>query len=126
MDRGDQMNRTVKKYLMTIYSLDRKGLFARTTEIATAMGYKHASITGMFIKMESLGLVVYRRYKGVTLSRKGEKIAEMIHERRSTIRDLLVSIGMPVEEAEVESEKVENAMSDEALDHIRTYLKGKG
>ena len=62
-------------YLKAIYSLLEKNDSISTNLVARYLGMKASSVTDMLKKLSDKKLVNYIKYKGVTLSPKGKKIA---------------------------------------------------
>ena len=117
------MSKTMKNYLATIHSLNKKKEFVKTTELASLMGYTPASITEMFRKMNDLGFVIYEPYKGVKLTKKGKESAGKIPIRRESIKKFLLLTNMPLELAKIESERIESTLSEEAFTYVLMFLK---
>ena len=62
--------------------------------------------------------------KGViTLSDKGQKIAERVYDRHKSISAFLVAIGVSEETAAVDACKIEHDISDETFNCIKKHLK---
>ena len=67
---------TEENYLKTIYKLSEQGDESISTNaIAEVIQTKAASVTDMIKKLSDKQLLKYEKYKGVTLSAKGRKVA---------------------------------------------------
>jgi len=96
-----------------------------TRDLATRLGVRPASVTGMVQRLAGLGLVEHRRYKGVRLTDAGRRIAlEMIRHHRLLETYLQQALGYGWDEVHDEAERLEHAISErfeariaEALGH---------
>jgi len=60
----------VEDYLEVIYGLIQTKGYARAVDIAEQLGVKTPSVTAMVQKLDDMGLVVYERYRGLTLTER--------------------------------------------------------
>jgi len=60
----------VEDYLEVIYGLIQTKGYARAVDIAEQLGVKSPSVTAMVQKLDDMGLVVYERYRGLTLTER--------------------------------------------------------
>lgn len=96
-----------------------------TRDLATRLGVRPASVTGMVQRLAGLGLVEHRRYKGVRLTAVGRRIAlEMVRHHRLLETYLQQALGYTWDEVHEEAERLEHAISErfeariaEALGH---------
>jgi DtxR family Mn-dependent transcriptional regulator len=110
-------------YLKTIYKLQQRESPVRTTVLAEALGVEPASVTGIIKRLAELGLVNYVRYKGVTLSEAGEKIAlEIIRHHRLIELYLIEALGYSWDEVHEEAEQLEHAISERLEERIAAAL----
>jgi DtxR family Mn-dependent transcriptional regulator len=87
------------------------------------LGVEPASVTGIIKRLAELNLVNYERYKGVTLTEAGEKIAlEVIRHHRLIELYLMEALGYSWDEVHDEAEQLEHAISDELEDRIAAAL----
>ena len=68
----------VEDYLEVVYGLvERKG-YARAADIAQSLGVQSSSVTVMLQKLHAMGFIVYERYRGLTLTSSGERLAKSV------------------------------------------------
>ena len=73
----------VQDYAKAIYTLESRNGAASTTELATLLEVRPASVSGMLRKLAALGLVEHERYRGVRLTDHGRRVAlEVIRHHR--------------------------------------------
>ncbi len=110
-------------YIKVIYQLQQGGSPVRTTSIAKALGVEPASVTGVIKRLAELNLVVYQRYKGVTLTPQGEKVAlEVIRHHRLIELYLMEALGYSWDEVHEEAEELEHAVSPRFIERVAAAL----
>ena len=110
-------------YLKTIYKLQPQESPVRTTSIAAALGVEPGSVTGVIKRLADLKLVNYERYRGVTLTDAGEKIAlEVIRHHRLLELYLMEALGYKWDEVDAEAEKLEHVISERFEERIAAML----
>ena len=85
------LSRKAEDYLEAILNIslqEGKG-YARVKEIARALNVKPSSVVEMVNRLNGVGLVNYKKYEGITLTPKGEKVARVVKDRHETIRAFL-------------------------------------
>jgi DtxR family transcriptional regulator, Mn-dependent transcriptional regulator len=116
------LSQAVQDYLKAIYKLQVDGLVS-TTEISKEMNVSGASVTGMLKRLANMNLVDYNSYKGVKLTKSGEKIAlEIIRHHRLLELYLKEVMGFSLEQVHDEACRLEHYISDEFGDKIDTML----
>jgi len=110
----------VQDYAKAIYSI---GGDASTTAISERLGVSPASVSAMVKRLETLGLVTHRPYKGVTLTSAGERVAlEVIRHHRLVELYLAQALGMPWDRVHEEAEVLEHAISPQLSELIAEAL----
>jgi len=108
-------SQAIEDYVKAIYALSRRRAGPVTNgEAAERLGVTPATATSMLQRLDSLGLVEYRPYKGVTLTPAGEKVAlEVIRHHRLIESYLSEALGMPDDRVHEEAEVLEHYISEE-------------
>jgi DtxR family Mn-dependent transcriptional regulator len=83
------LSRSVEDYLKAIYSLSEAGEAASTSAIAEALLIQPASVTGMVKRLAEEGLVEHVPYRGVRLTRGGEREALRVLRRHRILETYL-------------------------------------
>ena len=113
----------VEDYLTMIYKLSYEGGEPTTTSIADNMGVSKASVTDMFKKMAKSKLIIHEPYKGVKLTRSGEKVAlEVIRHHRLVELYLKEAMGVSWDKVHDEADKWEHILSEDIEDRIVEML----
>ena len=108
------LSQTAEDYLKEIYKLQSEQGRATTSSVAERVGVSAPSATAMVKKLAALGLVEHERYRGVRLTRAGEKAAvEVIRHHRLLEQYLSETLGLPIEELHAEADRLEHVLSEE-------------
>jgi DtxR family Mn-dependent transcriptional regulator len=117
------MTVAVQDYAKAIFTLESRDGAASTTNLATLLEVRPASVSGMLRKLSALGLVEHERYHGVRLTGRGRRVAlEVIRHHRLVELFLVESLGMTWDEVHAEAEVLEHALSEELEDLIAAKL----
>jgi DtxR family Mn-dependent transcriptional regulator len=115
---------TEENYLKAIYKLITKSGNAVTTNaIAEKMNTKAASVTDMLKKLFDKKLINYRKYQGVTLTDKGEKVAlSIIRKHRLWEMFLVEKLNFKWDEVHDVAEQLEHINSDKLIEQLDKFL----
>ena len=113
----------VEDYLKAIFKLGRSGRPVGTNAIAGHLGVAAASVTKMLKRMSAQGLVAHTPYHGVRLTPAGQRAAlEVIRHHRLLELYLTAKLGVPIEDAHGEAERLEHALSEALEERIAQAL----
>jgi DtxR family transcriptional regulator, Mn-dependent transcriptional regulator len=105
-----------------IWTLQRAG-GASTSAIACELDVSPASVTAMLRKLDGLGLVRHERYRGVTLTAAGERVAlEVVRHHRLLELYLKEALGLSWDAVHAEAERLEHHLSEELEARIDAAL----
>lgn len=114
---------SVEDYLERMYNLINEKGYARVSDIADALEIQPPSVTHMLQRLDEEGYVEYEKYRGVTLTEKGEAVGRDIAERHRDLTTLLELLG--VEDDELifrDVEGIEHYLSPESMERIRALV----
>jgi len=121
---SESLSVSVENYLEAIFRLLRDQAVARSRDIADAMQVSRASVTGMLKALCERGLVNYERYGFVTLTSKGEKLAQRVLYRHNTLRDFMVNVlGIDAKKADEAACHMEHGISKEVVDRFAQFAE---
>jgi len=104
MSSSEVLSPSIEEYLQAICRLSQMPDGVSTTRLARRLSVKPASVTGMLRKLSEKGLITYRRYRNITLTRAGDRRAnDLVRRHRLTERLLTDVLGVPLEEAHDEA-----------------------
>ncbi|MCS7119292.1 MAG: metal-dependent transcriptional regulator [Archaeoglobaceae archaeon] len=112
----------IEEYLEAIYDLQKKGKVAKTGDLAKILNVKPASVTEMLLKLKEKGYVDYSPYRGVILTRSGEKIAEKVKKHYLIASSFFKYIGIDENVAEKLGCELEHHMSEEVAEKLSLIL----
>lgn len=119
------MKQSTQNYLKVIFSICYPDIrsMVKVSEISKKLDISPAAVTEMIKKLVSEGYVVNEPYKGVRLTKKGEKIGRnMVRHHRLWEAYLHQVLGLPWDKVHEEAERLEHACSDYLIDKIEEHL----
>jgi Mn-dependent DtxR family transcriptional regulator len=112
----------VEDYLEVVYELIRRKGYARPSDIAEQLGVSTASVTGMLQRLHRMGLIVYERYRGLTLTSKGQQLARNIQQTHLTILKFLRIFGIEEKTAQEDAEGIEHHLHKATIERIGRFV----
>ncbi len=118
------ISHTEENYLKAIYKIAEKDKKpAGTNAIANEMETSAASVTDMIKRLSEKGLINYQKYKGVSLSNQGFKIAtSLIRKHRLWETFLVEKLGFTWDKVHDIAEQLEHIKSEELIIKLDQYL----
>ena len=112
-----------EEYIEAIYRLQNRNGAAKTKKLAKELGVVPGSITNTVEHLEKHGLVTHEPYRGVKLTKAGERLALGILRRHRLAERLLTDIlGVELNSVHENACKLEHALSREVTDLIDERL----
>ena len=108
-------------YLEAILVLTKKTGFVRSIDVSEYLGYSKPSVSRAMGLLRQGEYIVVESDGAITLTQKGQEIAEKIYERHTLLTDLLVRIGVSQETAAAAACKLEHAISDESFQALKRF-----
>ena len=119
---------SAEDYLERIHELITEKGYARAVDIANALGISQPSVTSMVQKLANEGLLNYEKYRGLTLTEEGKRVALAIHERHEILKRFLSLLNVSQKAQERDIEGLEHHISDEtvqALAKLSDHLEAR-
>jgi DtxR family Mn-dependent transcriptional regulator len=117
------LTESIQDYLRAVYLLAEQSDRVAVTALAKRLHVSPASASAMVKKLAALGLAEHERYRGVTLTASGERVAlEVIRHHRLLELYLAETLGLHVDAVHDEADKLEHVLSDELEERIDTAL----
>jgi DtxR family Mn-dependent transcriptional regulator len=114
----EKRSRRNEDLLEAIYEISQAKGYAKSRDIASALGITPATVTDGFKRLSDAGLVNYEPYGGVTLTDTGFSIAEQTRESHRTIRRLLELAGVDPGVADSDACIMEHGLSPESCERL--------
>lgn len=108
----------VEDYVEIIYELISEKGYARIIDIGEHLHVASPTVTKMIQRLDESGLVVYERYRGVTLTPAGEMLAKEVRHRHGVIAGLLDVLGVDEATAHRDTEGIEHHLDPSTLRKI--------
>ncbi|MCS6936473.1 MAG: transcriptional regulator MntR [Candidatus Bipolaricaulota bacterium] len=106
---------SAEDYLERIYELIQEKGYARVIDIASSLQVRSSSVTKMLQRLGAESLVNYEKYRGITLTPRGEAIAKSVKNRHRKLEELLRMLGVGERSIARDVEGVEHHVSPETL-----------
>lgn len=98
-------------YLERIHELIEQKGYARAVDIAGALGISQPSVTAMVQKLAEDGYLNYEKYRGLTLTSKGQAVAATVRERHAILDRFFTLLRLPAETQVRDIEGIEHHLS---------------
>ncbi|MFA5867907.1 MAG: metal-dependent transcriptional regulator [Actinomycetota bacterium] len=113
----------IEEYLEALFHLQEEGKAVSTKALAEKLSLKPASVSEMVKKLAALKLVRHKPYRGVTLTKNGQKAAaSLVRRHRLSERFLADMLGVPWDELHDEACKFEHVISDKVEEKLLEAL----
>ena len=117
-----ELSRKAEDYLEAILVIAREKGYAKIRDVALTLGVKPPSVVEMVRKLDALGLVVYRKYDGVTLTPDGEEIGKHVKDRHDTLKAFLEIINVPEKTADEDACTMEHELDQKTVEQIKNLV----
>ena len=112
---------SAEDYLEKILILRERNDNVRSIDIVNEMNYSKPSISIAMKKLRAEGLVEMDLNGYITLTSKGEEIAQRIYKRHRLLKKVLMAIGVEEETAAEEACRIEHDINDDTYDKINAF-----
>ena len=106
-------------YLEAVHHLIREKGYAATSDISSRLGVKPPTVSNMVTKLAAKGYLEHERYRGMTLTVQGEKLARSVIKRHSVIAEFLSMLGVEDGVAYEDTEGIEHHVHPVTLRRIQ-------
>ena len=113
---------SAEDYLEMILMLREQKGYARSIDIAAALGVTKPSVSFAMKKLRENGYIVMDEGNYITLTDKGMDIAQRIYERHKTLTRFLMQLGVEEKIAREDACKMEHDISPETFQAILRQL----
>ena len=114
---------TLENYIKTIGELIKKNKVARVKDIAKLLDVKLSTVTSTLKTLSDKGIINYEPYKYITLTSKGNQIAEELIRKKQILANFFEEIlNIPEEDAIEMACEMEHSISSENLEKFQKFL----
>lgn len=114
-----QIKESAENYLETILIIHNKKGYCRSIDICNEMGFSKPSVSVYMKHLREEDYIAVDNSGNITLTEKGNEIAERIYERHNVIAGFLMQLGTSEEVAYQDSCKIEHDISEESFQLIK-------
>ncbi len=114
---------SMEDHIEQIYLLIEHKGYARVSDIAEALSVLPSSVTKMVQKLDKDGYLVYEKYRGLTLTPKGQKLGKRLVQRHELLEQFLRLIGVDEERIYNDVEGIEHHLSWNSIDRIADLVQ---
>jgi DtxR family Mn-dependent transcriptional regulator len=118
-----EMTERMEDYLRIIYEVERVKGYARLKDVSSRLGVRPPSAVEMLKKLHDMSLIIYERYGGIRLTKKGREIAETVEKRYQYVRKFLEILLVPESIALKDAHILEHRLHPETILQIIRFVE---
>jgi len=118
-----KIHESEENYLETILVLSLNGSHVRSIDIVNELEYSKPSVSVAMKNLRTKGYIIMNPDGYITLTDKGQKIADTIYERHIAISDWLIFLGVDKKTAVHDACKMEHTMSEKSFLAIKKHIE---
>lgn len=115
--------KTIEDYVELVNDLQKNKEKVHTNDIANHFDIRPSSVTEVFQKLAKEGYINYEKYGGVTLTKKGKKIAIKTKERHNKLKEFLILFGLDKKTAEEDACEMEHILHEKTMDAVIKFVE---
>ena len=120
-----KIQESAENYLETILILKERNGTVRSVDIAAEMGFSKPSVSVAMKNLREQECITTGADGLITLTEKGQKIAEGVYERHTLFTQWLVSLGVDAATAAQDACRIEHVLSKEAFEAIKRHVESE-
>ncbi len=117
------LHESEENYLEAILILQEERGSLRSVDLADFLGFTKASVSRALKNLREKGLAQVEGGGRILLTPEGQTRAEAIYERHRFLTQLLVSMGVPQEQAVADACRMEHILSPISYNAIQRYFR---
>jgi Mn-dependent DtxR family transcriptional regulator len=114
---------STEDYLERIHELIETKGYARVSDIAERLALTRPTVSIMVRRLSKAGFVEYEKYRGLTLTRRGEEVARRIQTRHVLLTEFLGLLGLDRGVVSRDVEGIEHHISPETLEKLEILVE---
>lgn len=114
-----------ENYLESVYKLSLSKNEVHAIDVVNDLNFSKPSVSIMLKKLKDEGYLTIDNENHLHLTEVGLKIAMKIYDRHTTLKNILLHLGVKDEVAEEDACKIEHDLTDESFDAIKKYYNEK-
>ncbi|HVZ37904.1 MAG TPA: metal-dependent transcriptional regulator [Candidatus Kapabacteria bacterium] len=118
-----EVNQTIEDYLRSMYRLESRDGKASNAALAKELAISSSAVTEMARRLADGGLVSYRKYQGLKLTKTGLGVAVGVTRRHRLWEVFLIQhLGFEWDEVHDLADQLEHIGSEELIDRLEKFL----
>ena len=113
---------SAEDYLEAMLMLREQKGYIRSVDVADKLGVTKPSVSYAVKRLRENDYLLMNQDGHITLTEKGETIAQRIYERQRILRKILLKIGVSEESAKADACRIEHDICDETFEAIRRFV----
>ena len=123
-EKNKQLSDHQEMYIKVIYNLTLEHRVARVKDIAETLGVTKSSVSGALKSLSEKELILYDPYSYVTLTPRGEQIAEQLVSKFEILTDFLANVlSVPEEIAKENACRMEHVVDNFVMERLVQFLR---
>ncbi|MBD3406893.1 MAG: MarR family transcriptional regulator [Candidatus Lokiarchaeota archaeon] len=118
-----KITKALEDYIKTIYAIESERGTVAVSDIAEALDVKAPSVTTALRRLNNLGLVRYKPYQDVRLTKNGYRVASSIQERYQVLYDFFQLLGINDDIATLDACEIEHVAHTETIEVLTEFLR---
>lgn len=116
-----QIRESAEDYLEAILILKGENGNVRAIDIAHHLGFSRPSVSIAMKNLRENGYITVSQDALISLTAKGQEIAERVYERHQVLTDCLLRLGVNPANAKADACRLEHDLSDDSFAKIKAY-----
>lgn len=113
----------IEQYIEVIHEIVKKKGYARVKDVSKSLGVGFSAVSEMFGKLSEMGYINYEKHGGVTLTKKGEKLAIKLSKRHKVLKDFFIILGIDEKIADEDACEIEHVVRKETMDRLTKFVE---
>ncbi|WP_085524747.1 transcriptional regulator MntR [Tuberibacillus sp. Marseille-P3662] len=113
----------MEDYIESIYLLVQQKGYARVSDISDVLRIQRPAVSKMIQRLDQEKYLIYEKYRGIVLTKKGEKFGKRLLHRHKLLERFLETIGVHSENIYSDVEGIEHHLSWDAIDRIDDLIQ---
>lgn len=116
---------SAENYLETILILQKRNGTVRSIDIANELQFSKPSVSVAMKNLRNNGYIEMDKSGQIRLLSAGERIAETVYEKHTTITQFLTALGVDPQTAAEDACRIEHVISRESFEAIKRHAERK-
>ena len=116
-----KIQESAENYLETILMISEQKAQVRSIDIVNKLEFSKPSVSIAMKNLRENGYITVSQDALISLTAKGQEIAERVYERHQVLTDCLLRLGVNPANAKADACRLEHDLSDDSFAKIKAY-----